>query len=57
MKLSKEEFVEYINFIQMKRRHEMALAETFEMICPGYRCDTLIYNDYEDKLLDLLVRC
>ena len=56
MKLSKEEFIEYIEFIQMKRRHEMALAETFEMICPGYRCDTLIYNDYEDKLLELLVK-
>ena len=52
--ISKEEFIEYIEFIQTKRRHEMELSEVLEMLCPGYRCDALIYNDYEDKLLDLL---
>jgi len=55
MVISKEEFVKYIEFIKEKERQQTKLADTFEELCPGFYCDTLVYCDYENKLLDLLI--
>lgn len=52
--LTKEQFLEYIDFIEDKNAQQMKLADIFSDMCPGFYCDTLVYSDIIDKLLDLL---
>ena len=52
--ISKELFIEYIDFIKKKRTQENDLSNTLEVMCPGCYCDTLIYEEYEEKLVNLL---
>ena len=43
-----------MEFIQKKQLQEATLADTLEDLCPGCRCDTFIYAEYEDKLVSLM---
>lgn len=54
--ISKEEFVDYMEFIEAKNLQQNALGDALEAMCPSCRCDTLVYADYEDKLVSLIER-
>ena len=51
---TKEEFVEYINFIKTQDEKQLLFIEALEALAPGNYCDAFIYTDYENKLLELL---
>jgi hypothetical protein len=52
--ITKEKFVEYMEFIERKDAQEHLFMETLETLCPGNYCDAFIYAEYEDKLISLL---
>lgn len=52
--LSKEEFVDYLNFIKDQYKKQDTLISAFETLCPGHYCDTYIYEEYEARLIKLL---
>ncbi len=52
--ISKEEFVETINFIIEKREQEKTFVRTLEKLSPGCYCDCYLYDEYEQKLIDTL---
>ena len=52
--VSKKEFLKYIKFIQEKQKQQQNLTEILEKMCPGFRCDALVYCDYETIVIKLL---
>ena len=52
--ITKEKFLEIIEFINKKNQQQEDLAKAFEAMCPGLYTDTLVYSEYEDKILELL---
>ena len=52
--ISKETFVNYMKFIEAKQRQQDKLADILEEMSPTFRCDALVYVDYEEKLVSLL---
>lgn len=52
--ITKEQFLDYINFIKIKRTQQDKLCAILEELCPGEYCNTFIFTEYEDKLVDLL---
>lgn len=52
--LSKENFVKYMKFIEAKQLQENRLADILEEMCPSFRCDALVYSDYEANFIELL---
>lgn len=52
--ISKENFVKYMKFIEAKQLQENKLADVLEDMCPTFRCDALVYADYEANFIELL---
>ncbi len=52
--ISKENFVKYMKFIEAKQLQENKLADILEEMSPTFRCDALVYADYEENFLELL---
>lgn len=52
--ISKEKFVEYMEFIEEKKKQELTLCNLLETMCPGNYCDAFIFSEYETKLINLL---
>ena len=52
--ISKETFVKYMKFIEAKQLQENRLADILEEMCPTFRCDALVYSDYEANFIELL---
>lgn len=52
--LSKENFVKYMKFIEAKQLQENKLADILEEMSPTFRCDALVYSDYEANFIELL---
>lgn len=52
--INKQTFLEMIDFIKEKNSQQEALVKVFEKMCPGFYCDTLVYSEYEDKVIKLL---
>ena len=54
MIITKEEFVEYIDFIKEQEQKQNRLIDALEDMSPYTHCDTFIYSSYEDMLVKLL---
>lgn len=52
--ISKEEFIDYITFIEEQAKKQDKFLEALKEMSPGSYCDCFLYNAYEDKLIDLL---
>ena len=52
--INKQTFLEMIDFIKEKDSQQDELVKIFEKMCPGVYCDTLVYAEYETKMLKLL---
>lgn len=52
--ISKEEFIDYINFIKERREKEEKFINALENLSEDTYCDCYLYNEYEDKLVKLL---
>ena len=52
--LSKEEFVDCLNFIKDRYKKQDTLISAFETLCPEHYCDTFIYEEYDARLIKLL---
>ena len=56
-KLSKAEFVEYLNFIVNKHKQECKFCDVLEKISDGGgRADVFLYANYETRLINLLTK-
>ena len=51
---TKEEFIDYINFVKKQDEKQLVFIDTLEMLAPGNYCDAFIYSDYEAKFLEVL---
>lgn len=52
--LSKKQFVETINFIKREREKEREFVRMLEKLSPGSYCDCYLYDEYEQKMIELL---
>ena len=52
--LSKEQFVETINFIKEQGKKEKEFIKTLEKLSPYSHCDCYLYDEYEQKMIDTL---
>ena len=52
--ISKKDFVDILNFIDAKNKQQDKLSEVLEEMSPGCYCETIVYSEYEDKILKLL---
>lgn len=52
--LTKQKFIDYINFIKTQYKNQDKFLDGLEALCPACICDAFIYEDYQNKLLDLL---
>lgn len=52
--LTKEEFIDYLNFIKDQYQKQNKLVDIFEELCPNHFCETYIYEEYESRMVDLL---
>ena len=53
--LTKEEFIEYINFIQQQRDKQSNFLDALEELADNKEyCNCFLYASYEDKLVKLL---
>ena len=52
--INKQTFLDMIDFIKEKNSQQEELIKVFEKMCPGLYCDTLIYAEYEGKVIKLL---
>ena len=51
---TKEEFVNYINFIKEQDEKQLVFINALETLAPGEYCNVFIYTEYENKLLALI---
>ena len=54
MVLSKKEFINTLKFIKDRRNKEERFISALESLSPSTYCDCFIYNEYEEKLINLL---
>ena len=54
MTLTREEFVEYIDFIKEQEQKQNRFIDALEDMSPYTHCDTFIYSSYEDRLVELI---
>lgn len=52
--ISKEEFVEYLNFIYQQEEKQEQFVQALENLCPGNYCDCWLFNEYAEKYIELL---
>lgn len=52
--ITKEMFIEYMEFIERKDAQEKEFIKALEKLSPSTYCDAFIYDEYEDKLISLL---
>ena len=53
---TREEFVEYIRFIQEQDEKQLKFIDALEALAPGEYCNVFIYSEYQNKLLELIQR-
>jgi len=52
--ISKEQFIEIINFTKKKNEQETSFCDVLETLSPHAYCDCFLYSEYEEKVLFLL---
>ena len=52
--LTKKEFKEYLQFIVDRRKKEDNFVDALNQLSKDTYCDCFLYNEYEDKLINLL---
>lgn len=52
--ISKERFVELLNFIRIQNIKQENFIKALEELSPGTYCDCLCYSEYESMLLNLM---
>ena len=54
LQFTKEDFIEYINFIKDIQEKQENFISALEALSPSCYCDAFIYAGYENKLLNLI---
>ena len=52
--ISKEEFIEYLEFIKDQSDKQLNFMNALEAMCPGEYVNTFLYSEYEHRLVQLL---
>lgn len=52
--LTKDEFINYMNFIYEQNDKQEQFVKALESLCPGNYCDCWLFNEYTEKYLELL---
>lgn len=52
--MTKEKFVELINFIDMKRQQENEFCGMLERMCPEEYVNAFLYSEYETQVVELI---
>ena len=52
--ITKEEFVDYLNFIYKQEEKQEQFVQALENLCEGNYCDCWLFSDYATKYIELL---
>ena len=52
--LTKQEFIDCLNFIYKQEEKQEQFVKALENLCPGNYCDCWLFNDYAEKYIELL---